>query len=94
MKYIIAFIVLISLVFCEPPVGNAIPAEEAFTEIKKHILECIVKSEKASPEMKKYAAETLLLPYNKLTHLSTFAVNGADEKVISYCRNKAFNSAS
>ena len=49
MKYIIVFIVLISLAFCEPPVARAIPAEEAFTELKKKILECIIKSEDASP---------------------------------------------
>ena len=35
MKYIIGLLVLISLATCEPVVGQVIPAEEAFTEIKK-----------------------------------------------------------
>ena len=39
MKYIIGLLVLISLVTCEPNViGQVIPAEEAFTEIKKKYL--------------------------------------------------------
>ena len=90
MKYIIAFIVLISLVFCEPPVGNAIPAEEAFTEIKKNILECIVQSEKASPEMKKYATENLNAGYKEQLNLSQFRNNEADRLVIRQCRRQAF----
>ena len=94
MKYIIAFIVLISLVFCRHPLENFKPAEQISQKVKKALLECIEQNGNGSDLLKKYAAETLLLPYNKLTHLSTFAVNGADEKVISYCRNKAFNSAS
>ena len=93
MKYIIAFIVLISLVFCGHPLEKFKPADQINEEVKKALLECIQQSD-ASLILKLYAAETLNNPYNTLTHLSTFAVNGADEKVISYCRNKAFNSAS
>ena len=90
MKFIIAFIVLISLAFCEPPVARAIPAEEAFTELKKKILECIVKSENASPEMKQYASDALLSGYKEALNLSQFRKKDSDRLVTRQCRREAF----
>ena len=85
---------LISLVFCRHPLENFKPAEQISQKVKKALLECIEQSENASLILKLYATETLKNPYNKLTHHSTFAINVADENIIRYCRNKAFNSAS
>ena len=90
MKYIIAFIVLISFVFCEPPVARAIPAEEAFTELKKKILECIIKSEDASPEMKQYATDTLQSGYKGTLNLSQFRKKDSDRLAARQCRREAF----
>ena len=91
MKYIIAFIVLISLAFCEPPLGNAIPAEEAFVEIKKKLLNCLVESEKASPELKKYATENINAGYKDQLRLFQFRNNESDRFVIRQCRRDAFS---
>ena len=91
MKYIIAFIVLISFVFCEPPVARAIPAEEAFTEIKKKILECITKSENTSPEMKQYANDALLSGFKEALNLSQFRKQDPDRSIIRQCRREALS---
>ena len=90
MKYIIVFLVLISLAFCEP--GKLIPAEEAFIDLKKNILECIVKSEKASPEMKKYATDNLNSGANDTLNLAQFKNNETDRLIIKQCRREAFLS--
>ena len=91
MKYIITFIVLISLAFCEPPVAKAVPAEEVFTELKKNILECIVKAEKASPELKKYATETLEAGFKETLNLSQFTNNNdSDRLIVRTCRRQAY----
>ena len=91
MKYIISFIVLISLAFCEPPLGNAIPAEEHFVQMKKNILDCIVKSDKASAELKEYATEYLNTGHKDQLKLYQFRNNEADRLVIRKCRREAFS---
>ena len=92
MKYIISFIVLISLAFCEPPLGNAIPAEEHFVQIKKNILDCIVKSDKASAELKEYATEYLNTGHKDQLKLYQFRNNESDRFVIRQCRREAFSN--
>ena len=94
MKYIITFIILISLAFCEPPVAKAVPAEEVFTELKKNILECIVKAEKASPELKKYATDQLAAGYKESLLLSQFRNNDSDRLIVRTCRRQAYTYTS
>ena len=89
MKLIIALLVIISFVACEPEVGQVIPAEEAFTEIKKHILECITKDENTSPELKQYATETLNSGYKETLNFSKYKENETDNKIIRQCRINA-----
>ena len=91
MKYIIVFLVLISLAFCQPSTGKTIPKEEeVFADMKKLILECIIKSEKASPEMKKYAAENLNAGPNETLNLAQFINNESDRFIIRQCKREAF----
>ena len=90
MKYIIAFLVLITFVVCPPVADRAIPAEEAFTEIKKSILECIANDEKASPELKNYANENLNNGYKETLIFSKYRQNEVDRLIIRQCRRKAF----
>ena len=94
MKFIIiAFATLISLVLNQP-VGQAIPVEEAFVEIKKSILECIIKSDKASQELKNYAVENVNNGYKETLLLSNFRNNESDRLVIRQCRRQAFLNTS
>ena len=94
MKFIlIAFVALTSLVLNQP-VGKAIPAEEAFIEIKKSILDCILKSETASVELKEYANENVNNGYRETLLLSKFRDNETDRLVIRQCRRKAFLNTS
>ncbi len=90
MKYIIAFIVLISLAFCESPFGDFKPSEQILQRIKKHILECVAKSGIVSSNLRNYANNNLKVAYNEQVNLSQFAKNEADRTVIRNCRNEAF----
>ena len=90
MKYIIAFLFLITYVVCPPTAERAIPAEEAFSEIKKKILECIVNDEKTSPELRNYATENLNNGYKETLILSKYRQNEVDRLIIRQCRRKAF----
>ena len=96
MKYIIAFLALITFICCQAqvPVHHAIPAEEAFVEIKKSILECIIKSDKASQELKNYAVENVNNGYKETLLLSNFRNNESDRLVIRQCRRQAFLNTS
>ena len=94
MKFIIiTFIALTSLVLNQP-VGKAIPAEDAFIEIKKSILDCILKSETTSEELKNYANENISNGYKETLLLSRFRDNEKDRLVIRQCRRKAFLNTS
>ena len=90
MKYIIALIVLISVVYCEPTLAKAIPAEEAFTGIKKNILECISKDQNASAELREYATQQLEAGMKETLLLSRYQQNETDRNIIRLCRRKAF----
>ena len=91
MKYIIGLLVLISLVTCEPPViGQVIPAEEAFTEIKKKILECISQEGTASEELRQYASVQLSTGYKETLNFAKYRENEVDKEVIRQCRRKSF----
>jgi hypothetical protein len=91
MKYIIGLLVLISLVTCEPPViGQVIPAEEAFTEIKKKILECISADATASEELRQYASVQLSTGYKEALNFAKYRENEVDKEVIRQCRRKSF----
>ena len=92
MKYIIAFIVLISLVFCDSPFEKYKLAEKIYKEVKKHTLECVAKSGNASDNLRNYANNNLKVPFTEQVSLSRFLNNETDRGVISNCRNKAFNS--
>ena len=89
MKYVLAFLVVICAVLCEPQ-PKAIPAEEAFTEIKKNILECVVKDERASADLKNYAQENLNNGYKETLIFSKYKQNDTDRLVIRQCRRNAF----
>ncbi len=89
MKYVLMFLVIISFVFCGPP-QQAVPAEEAFSEIKKNILECVSKDERASAELKNYALENLNNGYKETLVFSKYRQNETDRLVIRQCRRNAF----
>ena len=89
MKFVFAFLVVICVVFCEP-LHKAIPAEDAFIEIKKNILECVAKDERVSPELKNYAQENLNNGYKETLIFSKYKQNDTDRLVIRQCRRNAF----
>ena len=90
MKYIIGLLVLISLVKCEPQVGQVIAAEEAFTEIKKKILECISAEETASEDLRHYASSMLSTGYKETLNFAKYRENQTDKEIIRQCRRKSF----
>ena len=92
MKYIIAFLALLTFVCCQPevPVHHAIPAEEAFIDIKKTIINCINEDERASPELKEYVKGYLATDMKEPLLLSKYRQNETDRLIIRQCRRKSF----
>ena len=90
MKILIFFLVLLTYTLCQSPFAQAIPAEEAFKEIKKAILECISKEETATPELKQYANENLNSDMKERLDFTKYRENESDKKIIRDCRRKAF----
>ena len=91
MKYLLIFVALLSLSFCEaPPKARPIAVEDAFISIKKTILECLSKSEVASAELKKYATDALATDLKESLNLHKFRENPNDKDVIRKCRREAF----
>ena len=92
MKYIIAFLALITFICCQPevPVHHAIPAEEAFVEIKKSILNCINGDDRASPELKEYVKGYLASDMKEPLLLTKYRQTETDRLLIRQCRRKSF----
>ena len=91
MKYIFTFIALISLILCQSYFDDRIKRIEELNVIKKNILECISKEDKASPELKKYATENLVSGYKETLIFGLFKDNENDRNIIKICRRKALN---
>ncbi len=89
MKLTITFLVLISFIICEPEVSQVIPAEEAFTEMKKNILECISKAENTSQELKQYVTESLNSGYKEALNFAKYREKESDNNIIRQCRRNA-----
>ena len=91
MKYLYLFLALLSLSFCEaPPKTPIIGIEDAFVDIKKRILDCLIKSETASEELKKYATYFLATDLKESLNFKIFRENPNDKEVIRKCRRDAF----
>ena len=93
MKFLIIFF-LICFVLSEPLQNKIFPAEEAFSVIKKNLLECITKDEKASEGLKKYAQDNLNSGYKETLFLTKYKENETDRLIIRQCRRMAFLSTS
>ena len=89
MKYVIFLLFLISFVLTEPN-GPVIPSEETFSDIKKSILECIIKDVNASTELKNYANQNLNNGLKERLSFSSFRENENDRNIIKQCRRQAF----
>ena len=91
MKTLYLFLALLSLALCEgPPKTKLIGIEDAFVDVKKKILDCIIKSETASEELKKYATDFLATDLKESLNLKKFRENANDKDVIRKCRRDAF----
>ena len=91
MKFIFLFFALLSLSLCDAPkVSKLIAVEDAFVNVKKNILECLSKAENASPELRKYATDTLATDLKESLNLHRYRDNLTDKEVIRKCRRDAF----
>ena len=96
MKYIIAFIALITFICCQYriPEHILIPSEEALVEIKKTILNCIDNDARASPQLKEYTRGYLASNMKEELLLAKYEGNDTDRIIIKECRGKSFVYAS
>ena len=91
MKIIIAFIVIISLVTCEPVphISQIAKVEDDFIEIRKNILLCISANKNATEGLRKYATEHLDLGSKKTLNFYEYREKESDYNIIRECRRKA-----
>ena len=96
MKYIIAFLALITFICCQRPVPEhiLIPSEEALVEIKKTILNCIDNDARASPQLKEYTRGYLASDMKEELLLAKYEGNDTDRIIIKECRGRSFVYAS
>ncbi len=87
--FLVVFITLISLLFCEAPPKDRMKKEEALLEIRKNILQCLSKQD-TSPELKKYVNEVLAKDTNEELRFRHFLNNEHDRRLIRTCKREAF----
>ena len=88
------FIIILSLFyfsFCDfPKIKREIAVTDTFIGIRKNLLECIVKTESASSELKQYASDFLKTDLKGDLNLGQFRTNPTDNDVLKKCRREAF----
>ena len=87
---VILILSLISILFCSPPPRDRFRNEESLTKLKRGILECIIKEETSSTDLKKYAEEMLTKDFKEELNLKQFRENETDRSIIRKCRREAF----
>ncbi len=90
MKYILLLVSLFAFVLSAPKLQREIAVTDTFVEIRKNLLECIVETERSSPELKKYASDFLQTDLNGDLNLGQFRLNPVDNDVLKKCRREAF----
>ena len=91
MKFILFLLSLFVFTLCDAPkIPREIAVTDTFIEIRKNLLECIIETERASPELKKYASDFLKTDLKGDLNLGQFRLNQVDNDVLKKCRRQAF----
>ena len=91
MKFILILLSLFVFTFCDAPkLPREIAVTDTFVEIRKNLLECIIQTERTSPQMKKYANDFLQTDLKGDLNLGQFRLNPVDNDVLKKCRRQAF----
>ena len=91
MKFYLLVLSLFAFVLSTPPkIPREIAVTDTFIEIRQNLLECIVGTERASAELKKYARDFLATDLKGDLNLGQFRLNPTDNDVIKKCRREAF----
>ena len=90
MKYILILLSLFALTLCAPKLAREIAVTDTFIGIRKNLLECIIETERSSPELKKYCSDFLKTDLNGDLNLGQFRLNPVDNDVLKKCRRQAF----
>ena len=86
MKFIIAFLVFISLVFCQPYPVVEKTSDEFYAQMKQSIIDCIKKADNASPELQKYVKERPADSKEPLLLSQFGSKHESDRLIIRKCR--------
>ena len=92
MKYILILLSLFALTLCAPKLAREIAVTDTFIGIRKNLLECIVKTETASSELKNYASDFLKTDLKGDLNLGQFRTNQIDNDVLKKCRRETFSN--
>ena len=91
MKFYLLVLSLFAFVLSTPPkIPREISVTDTFIEIRQNLLECIVGTERASAELKKYARDFLATDLKGDLNLGQFRLNPVDNDVLKKCRREAF----
>ncbi len=91
MKDILLFLLLISLIFCQPP--NEFNNEEKIKRRKKlqtQMVDCILKSDLVSDELKNQIEDNKDGDLRKIFHLYISQLYSNDKEIIKKCRRDLF----
>ena len=91
MKSLLVFLVLMVFVVCPPPHFNAEERMKRRREFQKSMADCIVKSEGASPELKKKIEDNKEEDLRKILHLYLTKLGSSDREIIRNCRKELFS---
>ena len=93
MKYFLILLSLFYFTFCaNSKIKRKIAVTDTFIGIRKNLLECIVKTENASPELKQYASDFLKTDLKGDLNLGQFRTNQIDNDVLKKCRREIFSN--
>ena len=90
MKSVLVFLVLMVFVVCPPPFFNAEERMKRRREFQQNMVDCIVKSEGVSAELKQKIEDNKEDDIRKILHLYITKLDSSDREIIKNCRKELF----
>ena len=90
MKSVLIFLVLMVFVVCPPPHFNIEERMKRRREFQNNMVDCIVKSEGVSAELKKKIEDNKEEDLRKILHLYLTKLDTSDREIIRKCRRELF----
>ena len=90
MKAFLVFLIMMVFVVCPPPHFHAEERLKRRREFQKNMVDCILKSEGVSAELKKKIEDNKEEDLRKILHLYLTKLDSSDREIIRKCRKELF----